>query len=295
MGLSRTLFLILILAASVICQQATPTPSPSPVAQATPEHQRIAKADVPGQRFELKSLPGAVLFASPKLNKDSHVRLIIHFHGPGWLVEYQIAHHMPRAALITVQLGTGSSVYNKPFDKTETFRAMLEEARGLLGLKYDWSSIDLTAWSAGYGAVRAILRDDTNFARVNGVLLLDGIHASYSPEGKPLADGGVINRTDLDSFLKFAREAIAGRKRFVITHSEIVPGTYASTTECTNYLLTTLGIKRRAYMRDGPMSLHQLSRADAGRFHIRGYAGTTAADHVDQIHAMSTWLKLMRK
>jgi hypothetical protein len=283
---------MLVSALSVVCQQ--PTPSPTPAAASTPEHERIAKTDVPGQRFELKSLAGAVLYASPKLDKNSHVPLIIHFHGPGWLVEYQIAHHMPRAALITVQLGTGSSVYNKPFDKTDTFRVMLEEARSLLGLRYDWSSINLTAWSAGYGAVRAILRDDANFARVNGVLLLDGIHASYSPEGRSLADGGVINQTDLDSYLKFAREAVVGRKRFVITHSEIVPGTYASTTECTNYLLTTLGIKRRPSAHDGPMSLHQLTAADAGSFHIRGYAGTTAADHVDQIHAMSNWLKLLK-
>jgi hypothetical protein len=42
------------------------------------------------------------------------------------------------------------------------------------------------------------------------------------------------------------------------------------------------------------MSLHQLSAADAGGFHIRGYAGTTAADHVDQIHAMSNWFELLK-
>ena len=69
--------------------------------------------------------------------------------------------------------------------------------------------------TAGYGAVREILRQPENFARVNNVLLLDGMHTSYVPEGKPLADGGVIDGSGLDSFIAFAKEAVAGKKIFV--------------------------------------------------------------------------------
>jgi hypothetical protein len=171
---------------------------------------------------------------------------------------------------------------------------MLDEARTTLGLRHDWSSVNLTAWSAGYGAVRTILRDKANLDRVDGVSLLDGIHASYSPEGKPLANGGTVNATDLDSFLEFARLAVAGKKTFVITHSQIFPATYASTTECTNFLLGALNLARTMAPRDGPMSMHQLTAVDAGHFHVRGYSGETAPDHIDHIHAMSEWLQLLK-
>jgi hypothetical protein len=268
-----------------ICQQPSTPPT---------EHKRIAQTEIPGHRFELKTLSGATLFAPQKVNKNKRVPLIVHFHGPAWLVEYNIAKALPRAVVITVQLGTGSSVYNRPFDKTETFRAMLDEARTTLGLKHEWSSVNLTAWSAGYGAVRAILRDEADRARVHGVLLLDGIHASYSPEGRPLADGGTVNAADLDSFLESARFAIAGKKTFVITHSQIFPAAYASTTECTDFLLDTLHLEREMAPRNGPMSMHQLTAVDAGNFHVRGYTGDTAPDHIDHIHAMSEWLRLLK-
>jgi hypothetical protein len=36
---------------------------------------------------------------------------------------------------------------------------------------------------------------------------------------------------DLDVFLRLAAEAAAGRKRLLVTHAEVYPGTYASTTD----------------------------------------------------------------
>ena len=285
---------VLVVALQGLCMAQQASQSPSPMADSTRPHTRIAQQQVPGKRVELQALKGAVLFIGPDVRKGRKVPLIVHFHGAPWLVEYHIAHDLKRAALITVQLGSGSSVYNRPFDRTDAFRAILDEAKGAIGQGTDWSSITLSAWSAGYGAIRAILRDDTNFSRVDNVLLLDGIHASYSPEGKPLADGGVVNAQDLDSFEHFAREAVAGKKVFVITHSEIFPATYASTTECTDYLLKALSIKRKPILKAGPNGMQQLSGADNGNFHVRGYAGNTAPDHVDQIHSMPDWFKLLK-
>jgi hypothetical protein len=280
------IFIALISLSAVIFSQQ---PTRSPV-----DHQRIAKIEIPGQRFGLKTLSGVTLFAPQTLDKNKRVPLVVHFHGPGWLIEYNVAKALPQTVVITVQLGTGSSVYNRPFDRTDTFRAILDEARTTLGLKHDWSSVDLTAWSAGYGAVRAILRDSENLKLVGGVLLLDGIHASYAPGGKPRAAGGIVNAADLDSFLAFARLAVAGKKTFVITHSQIFPATYASTTECTDFLLGALKLRRTMTPRDGPMSMHQLTAVDARGFHVRGYTGETAPDHIDHIHAMSEWLAFLK-
>ena len=127
-----------------------------------------------------------------------------------------------------------------------------------------------------------------------------------------------ILASDIDIFVNFAREARAGHpvrawrktraqrkirgrektrpsgKTFVVTHSEIFPGTYASTTECADYLLAALSLKRRPKPMRGPIGMQQLSAVDAGGFRVRGYAGNTAPDHVDFLHAMPAWFSLLR-
>ena len=295
--------------------------SPSPMVDHTRPHPRITQTETPGRRVDLKSLKGAKLFIGPRVNPNQPVPLLIHFHGASWLVEQHVARYLPRAALITVNLGAGSSAYRKPFEQAETLQYLLREAGDELHTKRGWSSITLSGFSAGYGAVREILRRPEYFALVNNVLLLDGMHASYSPEGKLLADAGAIQASDVEPFVNFARAAAAGgrvssgrgargssprvskgvlnngdagRKTFAVTHSEIFPGAYASTTECADYLLTQLSLKREPKLTQGPMGMRQLSAVDAGGFHLRGYAGNSAQDHVDFLHAMPAWFGLVR-
>ncbi len=259
----------------------------------TRPHPRVTQTEANGRRVDLKSLKGATLFIGPRVNPNQPVPLLIHFHGAPWLIEGHVARYLPKAALITVQLGSGSSVYRKPFEQTNLFHDLIEEAGQALSIKRGWASITLSGFSAGYGGVREILRRPEYFALVNSVLLLDGLHASYSPEGKLMADGGTIQASDIDAFVNFAREAVAGRKTFVVTHSEIFPGAYASTTECADYLLSQLALKRRPKLANAPMGMQQLSAVDAGGFHLRGYAGNTAQDHVDFLHAMPAWFGLV--
>jgi len=276
-----------------LAQQPAPQ-APSPMIEHTRPHTRIQETSVPGRRVDLQSLKGARLFVGPRVNVSKPVPLLIHFHGAPWLVERHVATHLPQAALITVQLGAGSSVYRRPFEQAETFRNILREASDELHLKRGWSSITLSGFSAGYGAVREILRSPEYFAQVNNVLLLDGMHAGYIPEGKTLAEGGAIDGKDVDSFVNFAKEVRRGNKSFVVTHSEIFPGTYASTTECADYLLSQLGLQSRAQLRQGPGGMQQLSAVDEKGFHVRGYAGNSAPDHVDFLHAMPAWFGLLR-
>jgi hypothetical protein len=260
----------------------------------TRPHPRVTQTEASGRRVDLKSLKGATLYIDPHVNPNRPVPLLIHFHGAPWLIERHVARYLPKAALITVNLGSGSSVYRKPFEQENLFRKLLDEARQALSIKRGWASITLSGFSAGYGGVREILRRPEYFVLVNNVLLLDGMHASYSPEGKLLADGGTIQASDVEAFVNFAREAVAGRKTFVVTHSEIFPGAYASTTECADYLLSQLSLKRLPKLANAPMGMQQLSAVDAGGFHLRGYAGNTAQDHVDFLHAMPAWFGLVR-
>ena len=285
--------LLLIFGFVAPAQQPAPQ-APSPMVDHTRPHQRIQQTEVAGRRVDLKTLKGARLFVSPHVNPKRPVPLLVHFHGAPWLVERHVSLSLPKAALITVHLGAGSSVYRRPFEDPKLFENLLREAADELHLSRGWSSITLSGFSAGYGAVREILRQPENFARVNSVLLLDGMHTSYVPEGKPLADGGVIDGTGLDSFIAFAQEAIAGKKSFVVTHSEIFPGTYASTTECADYLLSQLNLQLRDRLRQGPVGMQQLSALDVKGFHLRGYAGNSAPDHVDFLHGMPAWFGLLR-
>jgi hypothetical protein len=134
--------------------------NPSPMTDTTRPHPRIEKVEVTGRRTELAALKGAVLFAGPRINPDKAVPLIIHFHGVSWLMEYHIARHFPKAALITVNLGSGSRVYGTPFADPEMFQKLIDEAKSVLNGEKAWSSITVVGFSAGYGAIRGILRHD---------------------------------------------------------------------------------------------------------------------------------------
>ncbi|HNG29815.1 MAG TPA: hypothetical protein PK012_08850, partial [Blastocatellia bacterium] len=220
----------------------------------------------------------------------SAVPLFIHFHGGIWLPEVAAA-KKGDTAVIAVQIGAGSGAYAKPFADAQLFSRLLAEAETKSGLKF--SSVSLTAWSAGYGAVREILKVPEHYARVERVLLIDGLHAGYVG-GKPGQGNGQesqLEAENLEIFLKFARDAVAGRKQMIVTHSEIFPGTFAGTTETTDWLLSQLGLRRKAVLKWGPMQTQQLSEVRAGRFLLVGYAGNSAPDHVDQLHSLPEYLK----
>lgn len=42
------------------------------------------------------------------------------------------------------------------------------------------------------------------------------------------------------------------------------------------------------------MKTQMLSEAKSGSFHLHGLAGNSAPDHVDQLHALTDWLQMIR-
>src|SRR5437762_5095578 len=125
-------------------------------------HPRLKKEVPEGQRTKLSI---GTLFVPKELKREGTVPLFVHFHGGDWLPEVAAVRH-GRTAVITVQLGSGSAVYGKPFEDAKAFGTMLAEAEQKAGVKF--GPITLTAWSAGYGAVRAILRQAEHYDRVQG-------------------------------------------------------------------------------------------------------------------------------
>lgn len=107
-----------------------------------------------------------------------------------------------------------------------------------------------------------------------------------------LAEGGRIDSTDLLPYTRLAADAVSkkSRKRFLITHSEIFPGTFVSTTEATDFLLQSLSIKRVPVLRWGPLGMQELSYGRKNHFEVLGFAGNTARDHVDHLHGLYWFL-----
>ena len=114
------------------------------------------------------------------------------------------------------------------------------------------------------------------------------------PEGTVVEKGGTLDTTNLAAIARFARAAMRGEKRFVITHSEIFPGTFASTTETTDYLISALGLRRTPVLKWGPRGMQQLSEVKSGRFDILGFAGNTGPDHIDHFQGLPEFLRMAR-
>jgi hypothetical protein len=265
-------------------QPARPGQNPAPMVENTRPHPRLKKETPKGRRFPLEV---GALFLPEGLKAAGTVPLFVHFHGAPWLPETAAASR-GQVAVISVQIGSGSGVYGKAFADPGRFARLLKEAETKAGVRF--GPVGLTAWSAGYGAVRAILRVPENYATVRFVVLLDGLHAGYV-RGQPGPQISELIAEDLDVFVRFADDAVAGRKQLLVTHSEVFPGTFASTTETADYLLGRLGLKRRPTLEWGPARMQQLSEARQGGLRVLGYAGNSGPDHLDQLHALPEFLR----
>ena len=270
------------------CKSAPPPQpmrqNPSPMVEYTRAHERLAQRELAGKRSTIDGLfakPVEVL-VTPAAEKASAVDLLIHFHGSAWLA-MQAAEDSGRPLIVAnVSIGAGSGRYTQAFSDPKVFTRLREAIGRPVRATY------LSGFSAGCGAIREILK--THADSIDGALFIDGIHTSYVPEGKVLHEGGKLDETKLDPIVAYARRAMAGQKRMIVTHSEIFPGTFASTTETADALIRLLGLKRMAVVQWGPLGMQQLSETRSGRLSILGYAGNSAPDHVDHFHAIGTFL-----
>jgi len=269
------------------------------MADASRAHERLSERALPGVVRAITGPDGRPMdLFVPRKPRDP-VSLVVHFNGAAWLPMQAVTKADDRAVAVIVNRGAGSSVYQRPFADPAAFDSLLttveRELSAMNGRPARVGRVTLVGFSAGYGAIRAILRELRHVARVDGVLLLDGLHTSYVPEGSGLAAGGVLDTMNLAPFAAYARLAAQGGKRFLVTHSEIFPGTYASTTETADWLLSALGMKRKAVLRWGPRGMQQLSESRSGQFEVMGFAGNSAPDHIDQLHAMPELLARLLK
>jgi hypothetical protein len=146
--------------------------------------------------------------------------------------------------------------------------------------------IGLSGWSAGYGAIWRILDRSADAARIDSVLLADGLHAGFVGNERERQ----VNPAQMAAFALFADQAVQDKRLFAITHSTIATP-YASTTETASFLLDAEGVARIQIKLPGPRPDMELtSMGDRGSFHVRGFAGEDKAAHASHLHAFGDLL-----
>ena len=215
--------------------------------------------------------------------------LLVHFHGAPAVMEAAFEHSGIDGALVIYNLGIGSGAYEDPYSIPGSYDHMLDSitvaVRELCPLAAAPKRVALSGWSAGYGAILHIIDRAKDAARVDAVLLADGMHVGFEPVGFRK-----VSAISMAPFTLFADEAIAGHKLFAITHSSIQTP-YASTTETGEFLLETEGLPVDRAEAPGPRpGMTQISRADREGFHMRGYSGEDKAAHCDHLFAFGELL-----
>ena len=245
---------------------------------------------------------GGVLSILPAFSSsDGRYDLILHFHGNTNLVEESFATGKLNAVVVNQNLGIGSGPYedkyaHNPGALRDTVERV-DEAMARRGLKNAKAKrIALTAWSAGYGAIVRILEHAANIDKVDTVILLDGIHASFLPDGS-------LDPLRIEPWARFARRAIFGDRLFVITHSEIKPLEYPGTHATTDSLLQVLELTRteggvqpefppltstHGVPKSKLVPLLPLSEVHQGNFHVYGYDGEAVVDHIAHLVMMGS-------
>jgi len=210
---------------------------------------------------------------------------LVHFHG-GEAARKLLAPAGLGIVIVVIDAGEGSEAYEQAFYGPTALSDLVRSVAGSLALDGGLTEprhLIVSSWSAGYGAVRQILLHAPT--RPSAVLLLDSLHASYAPGTSTLEAEG------LEPFVELARRAQAGETRLIVTHSDIRPPGYASTTETASYLIREVGGQRR-YAGMIPLEgVEQKTVYDAEGLSIRGFTGTSRGAHCAQLRMLLPMLR----
>jgi hypothetical protein len=214
--------------------------------------------------------------------------LIVHFHGIASLQEDNFERAHVNAAVVSVNLGVASDAYSNAFRAPGTFDALVARAQRALdrtgrtaGAHLD--RIALSAWSAGFAAVGAILKQPGWAERIDAILLADGPHANYVAPHR-------VNDAVLEKWARYAEAAKRGDKLFALTHSSIPTIGYPSTTDTVGELLRLTAVDKVQNPAIGPGGMREIYESHDGNFHVEGFEGQTKRDHIDHIKSMAETL-----
>jgi hypothetical protein len=235
--------------------------------------------------------PGAELYIGAGFTpKFGGYDLMFHFHGVGKLQEANIERAGLNVAVVSVNLGAGTDPYENAFRTSDHFERLLADTQAEIdrsgrarGAKL--RRLAFSAWSAGFVSIARIMNDPSVAQRVDAILLADGFFTNFTNLQKR-----TVNPAGLEKFVRVVDAAQKDEKLFAITHTTIPTGPYPSVQECVAKLLDMTSLPKNPSTAMGPRNMHEIYSVDRGSFHVHGYEGTLAKDHVNQLRAMGETL-----
>jgi hypothetical protein len=306
--MNKTLFISLIVAllAGGCGSGGKPSPGARVVAAVVPPpmpRRNIAPPTTPpkGQQIQVESDGSIfVLFVPEGWSKTAprQIALTIHFHGAPWFAIDEHLRHGLRGPLICFSPGEGSTIYRKAFEDQSRFGRLLGQVENELkkvGAPADAkiTIVDISSFSAGYGAVREIVKSPEYCRIIRRIVLCDSMYASFAPNSttQPAPE-------HIEPWIAFAKMAAKGEKTFVLTHSMVPTASYANTAQCATALIAAVGGSKVKVARGSlPATLDPefplLTRTDVGHFHVWGYDGADAPAHLTHVrHLADVWMAL---
>jgi hypothetical protein len=240
--------------------------------------------DPPGEQVQISDHGNSfTLFVPAEYQpKSGDIELALHFHGAAWFAIQEHLRAGRTTPLLSIYLGEGSMLYRNGFQDPQrlprVLKTVAEEIRLRAGKRIRITSLDVSSYSAGYGAVRELVKSPDNVKLIRRIVLADSMYASYGPNQKP-------DDEHIDVWLPFAEAAMNGNKVFVFTYSQVPTTGYASSSECARALCLKLGVPLRKLVYNANQARTAgdyplVERADQGHLHVWGYWGTDADAHM---------------
>lgn len=239
---------------------------------------------------------GELFFPKTFIANSSRVHLILHLHGTATSVEENLVKSPGDAVLVTVTLKGLSSVYRDLFANPNTFATILDDtARELerLGVAKPATirRVTVTSFSAGFGGVREILKSATAYQRIDAIILADSLYSGF--QGDPAQRR--LDEQLLADFLRYARDAAAGKKVLVLSFCELRPESYASTSETAAYLLRQLGLSMQPIHESWDDEWNCKLRATQSGLSVFGFEGTTGKHHMQHLRHLDRLLLIAKQ
>jgi hypothetical protein len=253
-----------------------------------------ATAQIPtaaGRSFTLSSTAWKVFIPSTYYQRPGNVAdVLVHFHGDPQTYWNNAQYANLNAIIVTVNYNGLSSAYSTPFSNSALFQQVLDEALTKVRQQSDipdnlqWDKLGVSSFSAGYGAVREILKSSTYRNDMDALLTADSLYATTAGDGTPLDS----NMVDYKTFAGLAKN---GTKTFLFSHSQVPTYTYESTQECGDELMQYLGISASTYNVNGLGTLNFYRYAHTGNFRLWGALGTDGDSHLEHLRYIGEFLE----
>jgi len=217
---------------------------------------------------------------------DGNFTLVFHLHSASWAAEDEVYKSGVNTILFNIHLGGFSSSYQNYFNDQSKFQTIMDLVKSELESNQiitqpEISKLIVTSFSAGYAGVREMFKNIDYYKQIDALTLADGLHSSSNSS---------LMQDQMKDFLRFAKDARDLSKIMFITHSQIPTSGYESTTSTANYLINGIGATREEFSVTDEVGT-QLTKCDTGFFHLKGYAGETANDHMKHLYGMHLMLK----